>query len=172
MSLRLNGVSLVSNGKKKYLKIYIFFVFFFVAQSFFFNRFFFLTLFFLPSHSPLLSPFFSCFYYYYRYFVIIFFSMLCSFHWNAFTHVHVLYPPTLHLSHLLHSSLQFVDRLSLFFMPLKYQPDYIYLRHVGIKKVYLFTFIQLMCLVVLWVIKSTDAAIVFPIMVSHGDLEP
>lgn len=60
---------------------------------------------------------------------------------------------------------QFVDRLSLFFMPLKYQPDYIYLRHVGIKKVYLFTFIQLMCLVVLWVIKSTDAAIVFPIMV-------
>ncbi|XP_041470474.1 sodium bicarbonate cotransporter 3-like isoform X17 [Lytechinus variegatus] len=60
---------------------------------------------------------------------------------------------------------QFVDRLALFFMPLKYQPDYIYLRHVGIKRVYLFTFIQLMCLVVLWVIKSTDAALVFPIMV-------
>ncbi|NP_001073019.1 sodium bicarbonate cotransporter [Strongylocentrotus purpuratus] len=60
---------------------------------------------------------------------------------------------------------QFVDRLSLFFMPLKYQPDYIYLRHVGIKKVYLFTFIQLMCLVVPMGIKSTDAAIVFPIMV-------
>lgn len=60
---------------------------------------------------------------------------------------------------------QFVDRLSLFLMPLKYQPDFIYLRHVGIKRVYLFTFIQLMCLVVLWVIKSTDAALVFPIMV-------
>ncbi|XP_071478970.1 electroneutral sodium bicarbonate exchanger 1-like [Diadema antillarum] len=60
---------------------------------------------------------------------------------------------------------QFVDRLALFFMPLKYQPDYIYLRHVGIRRVYLFTFIQLMCLVVLWVIKSTMAALIFPIMV-------
>ncbi|XP_072180717.1 electroneutral sodium bicarbonate exchanger 1-like isoform X2 [Diadema setosum] len=60
---------------------------------------------------------------------------------------------------------QFVDRLALFFMPLKYQPDYIYLRHVSIRRVYLFTAIQLMCLVVLWVIKSTMAALIFPIMV-------
>lgn len=158
---------------KKNIWKYTYFLFFSLLHSvFFFNTFFFLTLFFLPSHSPLLSPFFSCFYYYYRYFVIIFFSMLCSFHWNAFTSM--FYIPKHYTSPIsfLHSSLQFVDRLSLFFMPLKYQPDYIYLRHVGIKKVYLFTFIQLMCLVVLWVIKSTDAAIVFPIMVSHGDLEP
>ena len=38
--------------------------------------------------------------------------------------------------------MQFVDRIGLLFMPPKYQPDYSYLRHVPIKKVHLFTFIQ------------------------------
>lgn len=38
--------------------------------------------------------------------------------------------------------MQFVDRIGLIFMPTKYQPDYYYLRHVPIKTVHLFTFIQ------------------------------
>ena len=62
---------------------------------------------------------------------------------------------------------QFIDRILLIFKPAKYQPDASYLRHVPIKRVHIFTAIQVGCLVVLWVIKSIKAAsIVFPIMVS------
>ena len=62
---------------------------------------------------------------------------------------------------------QLVQRISILFMPQKYQPDYKYLRHVPIKKVHLFTGIQLMCLIVLWVIKSIKKiSIIFPLMVS------
>lgn len=60
---------------------------------------------------------------------------------------------------------QFFDRLRLFGMPAKHQPDFIYLRHVPMRKVHLFTIIQLSCLVLLWVIKTSRAAIVFPMMV-------
>lgn len=68
----------------------------------------------------------------------------------------------------LHSLLfQLVDRVLLVFMPSKYQPDHMYLRHVPIKRVHLFTFMQIVCLVVLWVIKTIKSvSIVFPIMVS------
>lgn len=62
--------------------------------------------------------------------------------------------------------LQFFDRLTLFGMPDKHQPDFIYLRHVPLRKVHLFTIIQLSCLILLWVIKTSKAAIVFPMMVS------
>lgn len=62
--------------------------------------------------------------------------------------------------------LQFFDRLTLFGMPDKHQPDFIYLRHVPLRKVHLFTIIQLTCLILLWVIKTSKAAIVFPMMVS------
>ncbi|GAU87511.1 hypothetical protein RvY_00343 [Ramazzottius varieornatus] len=62
--------------------------------------------------------------------------------------------------------LQFVDRLALLFMPLKYQPDYSYVRHVPLKKIHLFTFIQILCLALLWVLKSFDeSSILFPLMV-------
>ncbi|XP_061470921.1 electroneutral sodium bicarbonate exchanger 1 isoform X2 [Rhineura floridana] len=61
--------------------------------------------------------------------------------------------------------IQFFDRLKLFGMPTKHQPDFIYLRHVPLRKVHLFTVIQLTCLVLLWVIKASRAAIVFPMMV-------
>merc|ERR1711874_294002 len=59
----------------------------------------------------------------------------------------------------------FIDRLFLIFMPGKHQPDYLYLRHVPLKKVHLFTFIQFISLAGLWVIKSTPASLVFPLMV-------
>ncbi|XP_018102990.2 electroneutral sodium bicarbonate exchanger 1 [Xenopus laevis] len=61
--------------------------------------------------------------------------------------------------------IQFFDRLLLFAMPAKHQPDFSYLRHVPLRKVHLFTIIQLTCLVLLWVIKVSRAAIVFPMMV-------
>ncbi|XP_049425779.1 sodium-driven chloride bicarbonate exchanger-like isoform X2 [Epinephelus fuscoguttatus] len=61
--------------------------------------------------------------------------------------------------------IQFFDRLRLFGMPAKHQPDFIYLRHVPLRKVHLFTIIQLSCLILLWVIKTSRAAIVFPMMV-------
>ncbi|KAM9585561.1 electroneutral sodium bicarbonate exchanger 1-like [Morphnus guianensis] len=61
--------------------------------------------------------------------------------------------------------IQFFDRLKLFWMPAKHQPDFIYLRHVPLRKVHFFTAIQLICLVLLWTIKVSRAAIIFPLMV-------
>lgn len=51
-------------------------------------------------------------------------------------------------------------------MPAKHQPDLIYLRYVPLWKVHIFTLVQLSCLVLLWVIKASAAAVVFPIMVT------
>uniref|UniRef100_A0A4W5RBL8 Anion exchange protein n=1 Tax=Hucho hucho TaxID=62062 RepID=A0A4W5RBL8_9TELE len=62
--------------------------------------------------------------------------------------------------------IQFFDRLKLFGMPAKHQPDFIYLRHVPLRKVHLFTITQLTCLALLWIIKTSKAAIVFPMMVT------
>lgn len=53
-------------------------------------------------------------------------------------------------------------------MPAKHQPDLLLLRHVPLSRVHLFTAIQLACLGLLWIIKSTPAAIIFPIMVTQG----
>ncbi|XP_056122261.1 sodium bicarbonate cotransporter 3 isoform X11 [Rhinichthys klamathensis goyatoka] len=61
--------------------------------------------------------------------------------------------------------IQFFDRIKLFGMPAKHQPDLIYLRYVPLWKVHIFTIVQLTCLVLLWVIKATAAAVVFPMMV-------
>ncbi|KQS70683.1 uncharacterized protein Dere_GG23542, isoform H [Drosophila erecta] len=61
--------------------------------------------------------------------------------------------------------LQFFDRILIMFMPAKYQPDYMFLRQVPIKRVHLFTMIQLACLIILWLIKSfTQTSILFPLM--------
>lgn len=61
--------------------------------------------------------------------------------------------------------IQFFDRIKLFGMPAKHQPDLIYLRYVPLWKVHVFTIVQLTCLVLLWVIKASTAAVVFPMMV-------
>nr|XP_009936343.1 PREDICTED: sodium bicarbonate cotransporter 3 isoform X1 [Opisthocomus hoazin] len=61
--------------------------------------------------------------------------------------------------------IQFFDRIKLFGMPAKHQPDLIYLRYVPLWKVHIFTVVQLTCLVLLWVIKASAAAVVFPMMV-------
>uniref|UniRef100_A0A669EYU7 Anion exchange protein n=1 Tax=Oreochromis niloticus TaxID=8128 RepID=A0A669EYU7_ORENI len=77
----------------------------------------------------------------------------------------VLYGVFLYMGASSLKGIQFFDRLKLFGMPAKHQPDFIYLRHVPLRKVHLFTVTQLTCLVLLWVIKTSPAAIVFPMMV-------
>uniref|UniRef100_F1RGE9 Anion exchange protein n=1 Tax=Sus scrofa TaxID=9823 RepID=F1RGE9_PIG len=62
------------------------------------------------------------------------------------------------------SSIQFTKRVQLLLMPAKHQPDLLLLRHVPLSRVHLFTAIQLACLGLLWIIKSTPAAIIFPLM--------
>ncbi|XP_076391841.1 na[+]-driven anion exchanger 1 isoform X8 [Megachile rotundata] len=61
--------------------------------------------------------------------------------------------------------LQFFDRILIMLMPVKYQPDYMFLRQVPLKRVHLFTVIQLACLACLWIIKSfSSTSILFPLM--------
>ncbi|XP_068815881.1 anion exchange protein 4 [Struthio camelus] len=76
----------------------------------------------------------------------------------------VLYGVFLHMGVVALNSIQFTERVRLLLMPAKHQPDLTYLRHVPLRRVHLFTFIQVLCLVVLWVLKSTAAAIIFPVM--------
>lgn len=52
-------------------------------------------------------------------------------------------------------------------MPEKYQPDFVYLRHVRTTRVHIFTLIQIACMALMWVIKSIKAvSIAFPVTVS------
>lgn len=60
---------------------------------------------------------------------------------------------------------QFTQRLKLFFIPVKYQPDYQWLRAVQMKRVHLFTFIQLLAMLTLFGLKSINVAkILFPVL--------
>nr|XP_045363576.1 sodium-driven chloride bicarbonate exchanger [Camelus bactrianus] len=77
----------------------------------------------------------------------------------------VLYGVFLYMGASSLKGIQFFDRIKLFWMPAKHQPDFIYLRHVPLRKVHLFTVIQMSCLGLLWIIKVSRAAIVFPMMV-------
>jgi len=78
----------------------------------------------------------------------------------------VLYGVFLYMGFSALRKMELVERILLLFMPGKYQPDQAYLRQVPIRRVHLFTLIQLTCLAVLWLIKSISVtAIFFPIMV-------
>ncbi|XP_058156739.1 sodium-driven chloride bicarbonate exchanger isoform X9 [Dasypus novemcinctus] len=77
----------------------------------------------------------------------------------------VLYGVFLYMGASSLKGIQLFDRIRLFWMPAKHQPDFIYLRHVPLRKVHLFTVIQMSCLGLLWIIKVSRAAIVFPMMV-------
>uniref|UniRef100_A0A669D944 Anion exchange protein n=1 Tax=Oreochromis niloticus TaxID=8128 RepID=A0A669D944_ORENI len=79
----------------------------------------------------------------------------------------VLYGVFLYMGVASLNGVQFMDRLKLLLMPAKHQPDLVYLRHVPLRKVHLFTFMQILCLALLWILKSTVAAIIFPVMVRH-----
>uniref|UniRef100_A0A087XI23 Anion exchange protein n=1 Tax=Poecilia formosa TaxID=48698 RepID=A0A087XI23_POEFO len=77
----------------------------------------------------------------------------------------VLYGVFLYMGVASLSGIQFWDRIKLYLMPSKHQPDFSYLRHVPLRRVHLFTLIQIICLAVLWVLKSTFLAIIFPVMI-------
>ncbi|KAM9810257.1 electrogenic sodium bicarbonate cotransporter 4 [Neosynchiropus ocellatus] len=77
----------------------------------------------------------------------------------------VLYGVFLYMGVASLSGIQFWDRIKLYMMPSKHQPDYTYLRHVPLRRVHLFTLIQIICLAVLWILKSTFLAIIFPVMI-------
>ncbi|CAB1318851.1 unnamed protein product [Coregonus sp. 'balchen'] len=72
----------------------------------------------------------------------------------------VLYGVFLYMGVASLNGVQFLDRLQLLLMPAKHQPDLIYLRHVPQRRIHLFTFIQALCLALLWVLKSTILALV------------
>ena len=67
---------------------------------------------------------------------------------------------------------QLIQRILIVFMPPKYQPDYMFLRTVPLRRVHMFTAVQVACLAVLWVIKTIKSiSIVFPIMVGGVTLK-
>ncbi|XP_042290458.1 sodium bicarbonate cotransporter 3-like isoform X5 [Thunnus maccoyii] len=99
---------------------------------------------------------------------MIFVLMGCSVFMTSvlkFIPMPVLYGVFLYMGVSSLKGIQFFDRIKLFGMPAKHQPDLIYLRYVPLWKVHIFTLVQLTCLVVLWVIKASAAAVVFPMMV-------
>uniref|UniRef100_A0A3Q2EBS2 Anion exchange protein n=1 Tax=Cyprinodon variegatus TaxID=28743 RepID=A0A3Q2EBS2_CYPVA len=62
-------------------------------------------------------------------------------------------------------NLTFWERMKLYLMPPKHQPDFSFLRHVPLRRIHLFTLVQIICLAVLWILKSTFLAIIFPVMI-------
>uniref|UniRef100_A0A673LLV3 Anion exchange protein n=1 Tax=Sinocyclocheilus rhinocerous TaxID=307959 RepID=A0A673LLV3_9TELE len=77
----------------------------------------------------------------------------------------VLYGVFLYMGVASLGGIQFWDRIKLIMMPAKHQPDFSYLRHVPLRRVHLFTLVQIVCLAVLWILKSTFLAIIFPVMI-------
>ncbi|WP_040788722.1 sodium bicarbonate transporter family protein [Nocardia paucivorans] len=60
----------------------------------------------------------------------------------------------------------FFARLKLWLTDRNLYPDTHYVRHVPWKVIHLFTLIQLLCLVVLWVLKSSPVGILFPLFIA------
>uniref|UniRef100_A0A8C9ZKJ0 Anion exchange protein n=1 Tax=Sander lucioperca TaxID=283035 RepID=A0A8C9ZKJ0_SANLU len=77
----------------------------------------------------------------------------------------VLYGVFLYMGVASLSGIQFWERIKLYLMPPKHQPDFSFLRHVPLRRVHLFTLVQIVCLAVLWILKSTFLAIIFPVMI-------
>ncbi|MED6276535.1 Anion exchange protein 2 [Characodon lateralis] len=60
------------------------------------------------------------------------------------------------------NGIQLTERMKLLLMPPKYHPDHTYVRKVRTWRMHLFTCIQMVCLVVLWSVMSTQASLAFP----------
>ncbi|XP_078083953.1 anion exchange protein 3-like [Mustelus asterias] len=60
------------------------------------------------------------------------------------------------------TGIQLFERLLLIFIPPKHHPDHIYVTKVRTWKMNLFTIIQLVCIIILWVVKSTIISLAFP----------
>ncbi|CAO2625103.1 Anion exchange protein 3, partial [Lemmus lemmus] len=62
------------------------------------------------------------------------------------------------------SGIQLSQRLLLIFMPAKHHPEQPYVTKVKTWRMHLFTCIQLGCIALLWVVKSTAASLAFPFL--------
>ncbi|KAM7392338.1 hypothetical protein PAMA_007448 [Pampus argenteus] len=91
-----------------------------------------------------------------------FFTAVCL---TQYIPMPVLYGVFLYMGVASLSGIQFWERIKLYLMPAKHQPDFSFLRHVPLRRVHLFTLVQIICLAVLWVLKSTFLAIIFPVMI-------
>lgn len=60
------------------------------------------------------------------------------------------------------SGIQLFDRILLLLKPAKYHPDVPFVKRVKTWRMHLFTGIQVICLAVLWVVKSTPASLALP----------
>ncbi|XP_042242077.1 band 3 anion transport protein-like isoform X2 [Homarus americanus] len=60
------------------------------------------------------------------------------------------------------AGIQFLERLILVLMPIKHHPNVPYVKKVRTWKMHIFTGIQLIMLVVLWIVKQSPAALCFP----------
>lgn len=77
----------------------------------------------------------------------------------------VLYGVFLYMGITSLGGVQFIQRIGIMLMPVKYQPDLIYLRHVKTMRVHLFTAVQLACFIGMWVVKQIKlTSIAFPVM--------
>ena len=63
------------------------------------------------------------------------------------------------------NGIQFFDRVSLLFMPVKHHPQVSYVRRVKTWKMNMYTVFQVIGLAVLWTVKSTALALAFPFFV-------
>merc|ERR1719431_1129706 len=63
------------------------------------------------------------------------------------------------------NGVQFFDRLTLCFMPVKHHPNVSYVKKVKTWRMVMFTIFQGLGLVILWIVKSTPAALAFPFFV-------
>ncbi|XP_048835218.1 anion exchange protein 3-like isoform X3 [Brienomyrus brachyistius] len=60
------------------------------------------------------------------------------------------------------TGIQLYERIMLMVTPAKHHPDHIYVTKVKTWRMNMFTVIQLMCIALLWVVKSTVASLAFP----------
>ncbi|KAH8361372.1 hypothetical protein KR084_000328 [Drosophila pseudotakahashii] len=60
------------------------------------------------------------------------------------------------------SGVQLFERIRLYFMPVKHYPPTPYVKRVRPWKLHLFTTIQVLCLVLLWTVKSSQFSLAFP----------
>uniref|UniRef100_A0AAY4DV24 Anion exchange protein n=1 Tax=Denticeps clupeoides TaxID=299321 RepID=A0AAY4DV24_9TELE len=60
------------------------------------------------------------------------------------------------------TGIQLYERITLMVTPAKHHPDHIYVTKVKTWRMNMFTIIQLVCIVLLWVVKSTIASLAFP----------
>jgi hypothetical protein len=60
---------------------------------------------------------------------------------------------------------QFFERLKLYLMDRQRYPTHSYVRAIPNKTIHLFTGVQLVCLIVLWVVKTSPLGILFPVFI-------